>query len=135
MWTTEHTATSPLPRPRIWAAVRDLHTGALRYPGADAFELHGDFAVGTELTVIPEGQEPIRSRICDLVEDETYADITDLGDVTLVFRYRLDDVDGGTRVRYSLVIDGPAADTAGGELGPQISADFPASLAALLERA
>ena len=135
MWTTEHTAVSPLPRPRVWRAVRDLHTGDLSYPGADRFELHGDFAVGTELTVTPEGQEPIRSRISELVHDTAYADVTDLGDVALVFRYRLEDADAGTLVRYSLTIDGPAADAVGPELGPQISADFPASLAALLERA
>jgi hypothetical protein len=135
MWFAEHTAVTDLPRDRVWAAVRDLHLGELTYPGSDTFEPHGPFAVGTELTVTPEGQEPIRSRIIELTEGETYADLTELGDVALTFRYRLEDAAGGILVRYSLTIDGPAADAVGPELGPQISADFPESLAALLAQA
>src|SRR5690349_906482 len=117
MWTTEETATTPLPRDRVWEAVRDLHTGELTYPGADRFELHGPFAVGTELTVTPEGQEAIVSRIVELDEARAYADLTTFGEVTLAFRYDLEDRDEGTLVRYSLVIDGPAADTVGPQIG------------------
>ncbi|MEY9852139.1 hypothetical protein ABH923_001817 [Leifsonia sp. EB41] len=135
MWTTQETAVTALPRDHVWEAVRDLHTGELTYDGADRFELHGPFAVGTELTVTPDGQDPIRSRIEVLEEGRSYADVTDLGDVRLTFRYDLDDDAAGTRVRYSLTIDGPAADAVAPELGPQISADFPESLAALLAEA
>ena len=135
MWTTQETAVTALPRDHVWEAVRDLHTGELTYDGADRFELHGPFAVGTELTVTPAGQDPIRSRIEVLEEARTYADVTDLGDVRLTFRYDLEDDPAGTLVRYSLTIDGPAAETVAPELGPQISADFPESLAALLAEA
>ncbi|CAM5412147.1 SRPBCC family protein [Leifsonia shinshuensis] len=143
MWTTAETVTTPLPRDRVWEAVRDLHTGALTYPGADGFELHGPFAVGTELTVTPEGQEPIRSTIAVVEPERTYADVTEFGDVRLTFRYDLEDdpaddsagEPAGTVVRYSLTIDGPGADAVGPELGPQISADFPESLAVLLAEA
>jgi hypothetical protein len=135
MWTTQVTAVTSLPRDRVWEAVRDLHAGALTYEGADRFELHGPFALGTELTVTPAGQDPIRSRIEVLEQARTYADVTDLGDVRLTFRYDLEDDATGTRVRYALTIDGPAADAVAPELGPQISADFPESLAALLAEA
>lgn len=135
MWSTEEIAETPAARPVVWEAVRDLHTGDLTYPGADRFELHGPFAVGTELTVTPEGQEPIRSRIVELDAGRTYADVTEFGAVRLTFRYDLDDREDGTTVRYSLTIDGADADAVGPELGPQISADFPASLAALLAEA
>lgn len=134
MWTTEHIALTELGRETVWSAVRRLHEGTLSYPGADAFELHGPFAVGTELTVTPVGQEPIRSRISEVVPGRVYADVTDLGEVRLTFRYELEDagVGTGTRVRYSLAIDGDAADAVGPELGPQISADFPEAVAGLL---
>lgn len=135
MWSTEETAVTRTARDAVWEAVRDLHTGDLSYSGADRFELHGPFAVGTELTVTPEGQDPIRSRIAVLEPGRTYADVTAFGDVRLTFRYDLDDHAEGTAVRYSLTIDGADADTVGPELGPQISADFPATLAALLAEA
>ena len=63
MWTTEHTAVSPLPRPRVWRAVRDLHTGDLTYPGADRFELHGDFAVGTVKSRLSRGRGHLAERL------------------------------------------------------------------------
>ncbi|NIH88070.1 hypothetical protein [Amycolatopsis granulosa] len=40
-----------------------------------------------------------------------------------------------TRVRYRTLITGPAADAVGPELGPAITGDFPAVLAALVRRA
>lgn len=135
MWTTEETAETAAPRTIVWEAVRDLHTGELTHPGADSFDLHGPFAIGTELTVTPEGQEPIRSRIVELEPGRRYPDLTEFGDVRLTFRYDLDDQEGGTVVRYSLTIDGADADAVGPELGPQISADFPEALAALLAEA
>ncbi|WP_295118625.1 SRPBCC family protein [uncultured Leifsonia sp.] len=135
MWSTEETVETSASRDAVWEAVRDLHTGDLTYPGADRFELHGPFAVGTELTAVPEGQEPIRSRIIELEAGRTYADVTEFGDVRLTFRYDLGDRAEGTVVRYSLTIDGTGAEAVGPELGPQISADFPASLAALVGEA
>ena len=135
LWSTEETAETGASREAVWEAVRDLHTGGLTYPGSDRFEPHGPFEVGTELTVTPEGQEPIRSRIVELAAGKTYADVTEFGTVRVTFRYELDDLADGTFVRYSLTIDGADADTVGPELGPQISADFPQSLAALLAAA
>lgn len=135
MWSTEHTAETPLSRNIVWAALRDLHTGDLTYDGADAFELDGPFAVGTDLTITPVGQDPFRSTIVDLVDGETYADRTEFGDIVLTFRHTLVDTPAGTRVTHRLDITGPGADAVGPELGPQISDDFPESMAALFEQA
>ncbi|GAB3575561.1 SRPBCC family protein [Leifsonia lichenia] len=135
MWSTEHTAETTLSRDAVWAALRDLHTGDLTYEGADTFELDGPFAVGTELTITPVGQDPFRSTIVDLVDGVTYADRTVYGDVTLTFRHTLTDTATGTSVTHRLDITGPAADEVGPELGPQISDDFPVSMAALFEQA
>jgi len=137
MWTTEHTTETALPRETVWAALADLHRGTLTYPGADVFELHGPFAVGSTLAVTPAGGPgTFESTIVDLDAPRTYADETVFGDVTLTFRHTLDALDGGgTRVTHRLDITGPAADTTGPELGPQISDDFPAAMAALLAAA
>jgi hypothetical protein len=135
MWKTEHTEETPLSPRAIWIALRDLHTGATKSEDGDVFEIHGPYQVGTELSVTPQGQETFRSRIIELVENERYADETSFGDILLTFRHVLTPVGTGTRVTHELVIDGPGADAAGPELGPQISADFPKAMHSLFEAA
>jgi len=135
MWTTEYTATTALPREAVWAALRELHCGRLSYPGADRFELDGPFAVGSRIAVTPEGQDEMISTIVELVDDERYADVTEFGGLSLLFRHTLESLDDGTRVTHRLEISGDAADQVGPELGPQISGDFGSSMAALFEQA
>jgi hypothetical protein len=135
MWTAQHSAETDLPATAVWAALRNLHTGAVPSVDGDRFQIHGPFEVGTELDVTPQGQDTFRSRIVELAENERYADRTEFGDITLTFRHVLVPIENGTRVTHELVIDGPGADTTGPELGPQITADFPAALQALFEAA
>ncbi|WP_211880814.1 polyketide cyclase [Pseudarthrobacter albicanus] len=136
MWTTEYTGTTAVSPERVWVTLRGLHTGELTYEGADAFELHGPFAAGTELTVTPVGQDAFESTIVELVENETYADETQFGDLTLRFRHALVPIgDGGTRVTHRLEISGTDADEVGPQLGPQISGDFDETMSKLFELA
>lgn len=135
MWSTEHTAETSLSPAAVWTALRALHEGRLAYDGSDEFVLHGPFAVGTRVSVTPEGQETFDSTIVDLVENETYADETVFGDLTLRFRHTLAPTENGTRVTHRLEIDGPSADEVGPELGPQISGDFPESMQSLFDAA
>ncbi|MGN6197117.1 polyketide cyclase, partial [Humibacter sp.] len=128
MWSTEYTAHTPLSAAEVWAALRALHEGRLTYEGCDEFVLHGPFAVGTRVSVTPEGQETFDSTIVDLVEGSTYADETVFDDLVLRFRHTLVAESDGTSVTHRLEIDGPSADEVGPELGPQISGDFPESM-------
>lgn len=133
MWTTQHSSETELPTHAVWLALRDLHTGATQSPGGDVFEIHGPYEVGTALSVTPQGQDTFRSEIIELVEDELYADRTQFGDVILTFRHTLVPLGSVTKVTHELVIDGPAADEVGPQLGPQISEDFPAAMQSLFD--
>jgi len=135
MWTTEYTATTPLPREAVWTALRELHSGRLTYPGADRFVLDGPFAVGSRIAITPEGQQEMISTIVELVDNERYADVTEFGEISLLFRHTLESTDDGTRVTHRLEISGDGDDEVGPELGPQISGDFDTSMAALFEQA
>jgi hypothetical protein len=136
MWATEHTATTDVAASAIWAALRDLHSGTPLGEHSDRFELHGPFAVGTTVSVTPQGQDTMRSVIVELEEGRTYADRTTFGDLILLFRHTLTPLDdGGTRVTHQLEISGPGADEVGPELGPQISGDFPVTMDELLAAA
>jgi hypothetical protein len=136
MWTTEHTADTDIEPSAIWTSLRDLHSGIPLGPHSDRFELHGPFAVGTEVSVTPHGQDTMRSVIVELDEERGYADRTGFGDVVLLFRHTLTPLDGGgTRVTHRLEISGPAAEEVGPDLGPQISSDFPITMTELLAAA
>ena len=136
MWSTEYSTETDLEAPAIWAALSDLHHGVALDGNSDRFELHGPFAVGTELMVTPQGQGSFRSTITELTEDSVYADRTEFGGLILTFRHTLAPLaGGGTRVTHELMIDGDDAGTMGPELGPQISADFPEAMNALLAAA
>jgi len=133
MWSYEFATDTDLERTACWTALAAVHTGEAATIGGDVFELHGPFEMGTELSVTPAGQETFRSVITELDEGPAYADLTNYDGLTLAFRYTLADLPGGgTRLTHSLVIDGEQADAVGPELGPQITADFPADLAGLI---
>lgn len=136
MWTTHYTATT-LARPAaVWDALQALHSGIALGPDSDRFEPHGPFAVGTEITVTPQGQDPMTSTIVELEHHRVYADETVFGPLTLTFRHRLAaTAAGGTEVAHELEISGEGADEIGPELGPQISGDFPATMAELFAAA
>lgn len=135
MWSTEYSATTDLPPAAIWGTLRQLHMGELAYEGADLFEPHGPFAIGTELSVTPQGQDTMTSTIVELVENERYADVTHFGGLDLLFRHTLAPSGGGTTVTHRLEISGEGADQVGPELGPQISADFDETMAGLFAQA
>ena len=136
MWTTQSSATTTASPQAVWDALAALHSGTRLGPNSDDFELHGPFAVGTEVTVTPQGQEPMRSRIVELEPGRVYADQTVFGDLTLTFRHVIEqDASGETSVTHSLEISGQCADLVGPELGPQISGDFPEAMAELFAAA
>lgn len=102
----------------VWAALTALHSGTPLGPNSDSFELHGPLAVGTTLTVTPQGQDPMQSTIVELETNRVYADRTVFGDLALTFRHRLAPLDtGGTSVTHTLEIAGESADEVGPELG------------------
>ncbi len=133
MWTTSYRSTTPAGPDAVWRALAALHSGTSLGPNSDAFELHGPLAVGTTLTITPQGQEAMRSTITELEPGRVYADQTVFGDLVLTFRHELCPADdGGTTVTHTLEIDGAGADEIGPELGPQISGDFPVAMTELL---
>ncbi|MGN7798263.1 SRPBCC family protein [Leifsonia sp. 22587] len=136
MWTTQHSAGTGAPASAVWSALRDLHSGTPLGPASDRFELHGPFAVGTTVTVTPQGQDSMTSEIVELDPERVYADRTAFGGLALTFRHTLAPrADGGTDVTHTLEIDGEDADAVGPELGPQIAGDFPVAMAELLRAA
>jgi hypothetical protein len=102
----------------------------------DQIQISGPFAPGSTILMAPPGHESIELRIADAVEPELFVDEADLGDIVVRTTHRVERIDDRRScVTYRMEITGPAADTVGPELGAQISADFPETLAALVKLA
>jgi hypothetical protein len=136
MWSYEFATDTDVDAAACWKALEAVHMGRASTPSGDRFEPHGPFAVGSEVSITPAGQDTFRSVVTELQEGVVYADETRFDGLTLTFRYTFTALpDGGTRLCHRLVIDGPAADEVGPQLGPQIAADFPTDLAELISLA
>jgi hypothetical protein len=84
----------------------------------------------------PIGDEPIELGIAEAVEPELFVDEADMGGIVVRTIHRVRRIDSDrARVSYRMEITGPAADTLGPQVGPEISGDFPQTLAALVARA
>jgi hypothetical protein len=83
-----------------------------------------------------QGGDTIELRIAEASEPETFVDEADLGEVVVRTIHRLELLESGlARITYRMEITGPEAGTLGPLIGPEISADFPQVLEALVQRA
>ena len=133
MWVHEYTVETDVRPEAIWAVLSDLDQWPRWDTSMERVSLQGPFAVGTRVSMTPQGQEPIVSTIMAITEPEFYADRTDFGPVTLDFSHRLTRLDtGGTRITHRLEITGDSAAELGPQLGPEITGDFPEAMDGLL---
>ena len=136
MWVHEHVTETDLRPEAIWRVLKDLDHWTAWDTSMEAVALNGPFAVGSEVTMVPTGQDPITSVITAITENELYADRTEYGGLTLGFSHTLTRLPGGgTRVTHRLEITGDKAGELGPEIGPMITEDFPEAMAGLLAAA
>lgn len=135
MWSTEQSIETTASPEAIWR----LWSGVSRWPewigDLERAELSGPFAAGSGITMFPHRQDPIELRIAEAVEPVRFVDEAEFGDVVVRTIHRVEAVGERKRVVYTLEITGPEADSLGPQIGPEISADFPQVLAALVELA
>jgi hypothetical protein len=136
MWTAEHTIETSASPETIWTHWSDVRRWPEWNADIEHIEICGPFAPGGTIAMTPAGQDTVELRIAEAVEPDLFVDQADLGDVVVRTIHRVDRLDDDRRrITYRMEISGPAADTVGPEVGPQISADFPETLAALAKRA
>jgi hypothetical protein len=83
----------------------------------------------------PFDQDPIELRITQAVENELFVDEAAIGDIVIRTFHRIKPAnEGKVRIVYRMEISGAAAAALGATLGPEITADFPDTISALIER-
>jgi hypothetical protein len=136
MWATEHSVETSAAPEAIWRMWADVERWPVWNGDIERIELVGPFAAGGTIVMTPIGEEPVELRIVEAVEPELFVDEAELGEIVVRTTHRVQPLDvERARVTYRMEITGPAADTLGAQIGPEISGDFPQTLAALAERA
>jgi hypothetical protein len=136
VWSTEHNRETTASPASIWRLWSNVATWREWNADIERIEMSGPFAAGSTISMTPIGQDTVDLRIAETSELNLFVDEADLGDVVVKTFHRVDPIDEGrSMVTYRMEITGPAADTVGPELDPEISGDFPETLAALTERA
>jgi uncharacterized protein YndB with AHSA1/START domain len=132
MWEYEHSVETTASPATVWQHWSDMAAWPTWNAGIAALEIGGPFEVGTTFTMTAPGDDdPVTMQLVEIVPGELFTDVMDAGDFIVRTVHRLEPTPAGTRIIYRTEITGPAADQAGPELGPVITADFPDVLAAL----
>jgi Polyketide cyclase / dehydrase and lipid transport len=136
MWTNEQGIETTATPEAIWRLWSDVPGWPEWNGDIEHIEISGPFEAGSTITMTPVGDDPVELLIAEAVEPEMFVDEAALGGVVVRTIHRVERQEGDrNRVVYRMEISGPAADTVGPELGPQISGDFPETLAALARHA
>jgi hypothetical protein len=136
MWASEHSVETTASPESIWRLWSDVPSWGEWNADIERIEISGPFTRGSTIAMTPVAQDTVELRIAETSEPNLFIDEADLGDVLIRTLHRIDPLgDGRSRVIYRMEITGPAADSVGAELGPEISGDFPETLAALVEKA
>jgi uncharacterized protein YndB with AHSA1/START domain len=136
MWANEQGVETTAAPEQIWRLWADVAGWPEWNADIERIELIGPFAAGSTILMTPTGEEPVELRIKEAVEPELFVDEADFGEIVVQTTHRVNRLDTGrARVTYRMEITGPAADTLGPQVGPEISGDFPQTLAGLVARA
>ena len=130
-WSIEHSGETTAPAEAIWSLWADVPGWREWNPDIERVEITGPFAGGTTFTMTPIGGDPVELRIAEATAPARFVDEAVLGDVVVRTEHRVEPAGERNRVVYRMEVSGPGAE----EIGPQISGDFPETIAALIARA
>lgn len=116
----------------VWRIFRDVPGWKNWNAGIERIDIDGRFETGTWFTMKPPGEDPLRSRLVEVRENECFVDETRVGELAITVAHRIQSLGTGrTRIVYAVEAVGPEAS----EIGPAVTSDFPQVLAALAKLA
>ncbi|MET4619836.1 hypothetical protein ABIE18_001272 [Arthrobacter sp. 2762] len=136
MWDYEHSIETTAAPEALWRLWADVENWGSWNAEIERVEIDGPFAEGSQILMMPPGDEPIQLRIAEVVDGELFVDEARFDELLIRTAHRLDRLDGGrVRVVYRMEITGAGADQVGPEIGPAITADWPDTMASLVQLA
>jgi hypothetical protein len=136
MWTYQHSIETSATPEQVWGLWADVENWGAWNADIESIQISGPFEAGTEIVMTPAGQDPVLLRVAEASVNELFVDEARFGGLVLRTIHQLDQgVQGRTRVTYQMEITGTGADELGPQIGPAITADWPQTMATLVELA
>ncbi|HVS05606.1 MAG TPA: SRPBCC family protein [Candidatus Dormibacteraeota bacterium] len=132
MWTYEHSIETGASPESIWPLYADVPAWPRWDQGLEWVTLNGPFAGGSTGNLKVPGQDPLPFKVLEVRPLQSFSDETYIPGLAIRFDHFLEPTNTGkTRITHRVIITGPAADEAGPNLGPQITADVPEAMESL----
>jgi hypothetical protein len=136
VWEYEHSIETSATPEAIWLLWADVAGWGAWNAEIEKIEIDGPFARGSQITMTPPGDEPIQLLIAEAVPGELFIDEARFGGLLLRTIHRIERIDQDrVQVVYRMEITGTGADDVGPQIGPGITADWPATMASLVDLA
>jgi len=127
IWNIEHSIETTASPDAVWRLFSDVPGWARWNAGIAHIAIDGPFAAGTWFTMTPPGEAPLRCRLIEVREAESFVDETRVGDLVVTVAHRIAPHGAGARITYALEARGPEA----AAIGAFVASDFPDVLASL----
>ncbi len=128
-----HAIDTDVPAAAIWALYEDVSTWPEWDAQAELVTRDGPFAAGSTGMMKFTGQEPLTYRLTRVEPLREFVDETPVGDIVVRVSHLLEPTSEGLRITYAAQIDGPSEQAS--QIGPMITADFPATMESLIDLA
>jgi len=130
-YTYAHVIEDDIAPDAVWALYDDVSTWPAWDAQAEWVTRDGPFATGSAGEMKFRGMDPLPYRLARVEPLREFVDETPVGDLLVRVSHRLEPLASGRlRITYAAEIDGPRAHAQ--QVGSAITADFPATMAALL---
>ncbi|MCA2978526.1 MAG: SRPBCC family protein [Myxococcaceae bacterium] len=107
----------------LWPHYADVSRWKVWDEAVEQVTLAGAFAVGSRGTLKMHGRPALDFTLTEVTPNVSFSDETKVGPMTVRFTHTLQRLTGGTKVTHRVTIDGPGAETLGGNMHVQQSVD------------
>ena len=136
MWTYEHSIETDAAPEAVWRRWADVEHWGDWNTDIASIEINGPFGVGAEITMTPAGEDPVHLLVAEATANELFVDEARIEGLLLRTVHRLEQGERlRTRVTYRMEITGTGAGELGPQIGPAVTADWPATMATLVKLA
>jgi hypothetical protein len=135
MWVSEQSVETSAGPDSIWRILQDLPSWPTWNVDIENVETDGPLAAGTTVTLGERGIGPVKSRVSEVVDGQSFTLTFDLDGATLSADYRIAMWAGRTRVYHRMVVEGPNDQLVGQQMAPIVAERIPNILQALVRLA